>query len=169
MSAAAESHRTALADRVCAEFGFRDARGRAQRAGCLEALRALEREGQIVLPAPRTSPGRPREHRLAQLQAVPTEVSALLQDRLLDESVQHTGNGQLTLVGTARLGNLDPFYRLGLIVPRQQTCFDRRPVRFNPLRSPISPREVWERIFLDAAAGWMDEFQGQCAVATTLL
>ena len=35
-----ELHRTALADRVRATFGFRDARGRVQRAGCLKALRA---------------------------------------------------------------------------------------------------------------------------------
>ena len=35
-----ELHRTALADRVCATFGFIDAHGRVQRAGCLKALRA---------------------------------------------------------------------------------------------------------------------------------
>ncbi|WP_290652061.1 hypothetical protein [Aquisalimonas sp.] len=29
---ASEAHRTAIADRLCAEFGFIDARGRAQRA-----------------------------------------------------------------------------------------------------------------------------------------
>ena len=47
------AHRTALADRVCAEFGFHDARGRAQRSGCLKALRELEARGRIRLPAPR--------------------------------------------------------------------------------------------------------------------
>ena len=47
------AHRTALADRVCAEFGFHDARGRAQRSGCLKALRELEAWQQIRLPAPR--------------------------------------------------------------------------------------------------------------------
>jgi hypothetical protein len=82
MSEGPEVHRTALADRVCAEFGFIDARGRAQRAGCLKALRALEREGQVVLSAPRTTPGRPRGRRLKQPvappQAVPAEVSGLI-------------------------------------------------------------------------------------------
>ncbi|MEI2422292.1 hypothetical protein V6O07_18570, partial [Arthrospira platensis SPKY2] len=51
-------HRTALADRVCATFGFLDARGRMQRAGCLKALRSLERAGQITLPSACSSPGR---------------------------------------------------------------------------------------------------------------
>jgi hypothetical protein len=53
-----ELHRTALADRVCATLGFLDARGRPQRAGCLKALRALERAGQMTLPAARSTPGR---------------------------------------------------------------------------------------------------------------
>lgn len=74
-------HRTALADRVCDAFDFVDARGRAQRAGCLKALRALEREGQIVLPPARTEPG-PRRmrglgHAVAPAQGVPAEVSQL--------------------------------------------------------------------------------------------
>ncbi|MFQ5343785.1 MAG: IS4 family transposase, partial [Anaerolineae bacterium] len=77
-----EAHRTALADRVCAEFGFIDARGRAQRASCLKALRALARTGQVVLPAPRTNPGRPQGRRLKQPvpppQAVPSEVGDLI-------------------------------------------------------------------------------------------
>lgn len=47
------AHRTALADRVCGDFGFHDARGQVQRSGCLKALRELEASGQIRLPAPR--------------------------------------------------------------------------------------------------------------------
>jgi len=42
MREAPEAHRTALADRVCADFGFIDARGRPQRAGCLKALRGQQ-------------------------------------------------------------------------------------------------------------------------------
>ena len=38
---------------MCAEFGFVDARGSAQLAGCLKALNRLEGAGRIVLPAPR--------------------------------------------------------------------------------------------------------------------
>jgi len=48
------THRTALAERVCAQLGFYDARGRTQRSGCLKALRELERAGHISLPPPRT-------------------------------------------------------------------------------------------------------------------
>jgi len=51
-------HRSALAERVCAQFGFFDARGRAQRGSCLKALRELERGGHLALPAPQTRPGR---------------------------------------------------------------------------------------------------------------
>ena len=49
-------HRSALAERVCAEFAFFDARGRAQRGSCLKALRELERAGHLALPAPLTRP-----------------------------------------------------------------------------------------------------------------
>ena len=43
--------RRALGRRICAEFDFHDHRGRPQLAGCLKALRRLERDReQIVLP-----------------------------------------------------------------------------------------------------------------------
>ena len=54
---APERHRTALADQICTTWGFFDARGRPQRAGCLKALRSLERAGRITLPAARSTPG----------------------------------------------------------------------------------------------------------------
>jgi len=78
---APEAHRTAIADRLCAELGFVDARGRAQRASCLKALRVLERRGQIALPAARTCPG-PRQpcrlpHAVAPAEGVPDEAGAL--------------------------------------------------------------------------------------------
>ena len=41
MHGADDEHRTALAERVCAQFGFVDARARVQRSSCLKALRAL--------------------------------------------------------------------------------------------------------------------------------
>ena len=42
--------RSQLVDRVCAAFGFRDARGRWQRMTCLKALTVLEAEGLVSLP-----------------------------------------------------------------------------------------------------------------------
>ena len=36
---------------MCGHFGFFDARGRSQSAGCGKALRELERAGHFVLPA----------------------------------------------------------------------------------------------------------------------
>ncbi len=44
-------NRSALAEAVCKHFGFFDARGRSQSAGCGKALRELERAGHFVLPA----------------------------------------------------------------------------------------------------------------------
>ena len=43
--------RNATARRVCEAFGFLDARGRVQQASCLKALRTLDAEGLIELPA----------------------------------------------------------------------------------------------------------------------
>ena len=45
--------RVAVGRRVCAEFGFVDARGAVQLAGCLKALNRLEELGRIVLPGSR--------------------------------------------------------------------------------------------------------------------
>ena len=43
--------RSALVRATCKHFGFVDARGRAQTAGCVKALRELEHAGHFVLPA----------------------------------------------------------------------------------------------------------------------
>lgn len=45
------ANRSSLAEAVCQQFGFLDARLRAQTAGCVKALRELERAGHFVLPA----------------------------------------------------------------------------------------------------------------------
>jgi hypothetical protein len=45
-------HRSELAEAVCTQFGFFDARGRRQRGGCLKALRELEGTGHFSLPEP---------------------------------------------------------------------------------------------------------------------
>ena len=39
-------HRTELAEFLCEEWGFQDARGDLQLSGCVKALRALEAAGQ---------------------------------------------------------------------------------------------------------------------------
>ena len=46
----AHETRSSLAEAVCGHFGFLDARSRAQTAGCVKALRELERAGHFVLP-----------------------------------------------------------------------------------------------------------------------
>jgi len=42
--------RSGLAEQVCLQYNLRDPRGQLQRAGCLRALRELERVGYFVLP-----------------------------------------------------------------------------------------------------------------------
>ena len=44
-------NRAALVRATCSRFGFVDARGRAQTAGCVKALRELEHAGHFALPA----------------------------------------------------------------------------------------------------------------------
>ena len=45
------ANRATLVRATCEHFGFVDARGRAQTAGCVKALRELEHAGQFALPA----------------------------------------------------------------------------------------------------------------------
>jgi hypothetical protein len=74
-------HRTALAEALCTRFGFYDARGAPQRAGCLKALRQLEAAGDLTLPVPRTPGGRNAPRRLGvpvpAPKAVPAEAGAV--------------------------------------------------------------------------------------------
>ena len=73
--------RTGLARHLCARFGFYDARGQAQTAGCLKALGELSRAGHLALPAPRSQPRKGRPQRLLEpvpaAKGVPDEVGAV--------------------------------------------------------------------------------------------
>lgn len=51
MADGSHASRSSLAQAACGRFGFFDARGHAQSAGCIKALRELERAGHFVLPA----------------------------------------------------------------------------------------------------------------------
>lgn len=53
LAQAGSASRTECGRRVCQLFRFHDARGRPQLAGCMKALRALDADGRIQLPAPR--------------------------------------------------------------------------------------------------------------------
>lgn len=68
------SHRSALAALVCEQFGFYDARGQQQLAGCLKALRELEAAGHYTLPAARRSHQRGSPRRLREPVRSLTEV-----------------------------------------------------------------------------------------------
>ena len=67
-------HRSELAKLVCEHFGFHDARGRQQIAGCLKALRELEAAGHFVLPSAGRKIGRSSPRRLSEPVALPTDV-----------------------------------------------------------------------------------------------
>ena len=75
------NNRAAVGRRVCAEFGFVDARGSAQLAGCLKALNTLHKAGRIALPASRRRGGAPTPQRfdapVAAATAVPGTVEAV--------------------------------------------------------------------------------------------
>ena len=69
------ANRSSLARAVCQHFGFLDARRRAQTAGCVKALRELERAGHFVLPvATRRSGTAKSARRLDQPVAEPIDV-----------------------------------------------------------------------------------------------
>ena len=69
-------HRTAVAEAVCAAFGFTDARGAPQRGTCLKALRELEAAGALTLPPPARRSGPKSPRRLQAPVPVPTAVPA---------------------------------------------------------------------------------------------
>lgn len=80
----AHASRTSLAKAACEHFGFLDARGRAQTAGCVKALRELERSGHFVLPTPSRRGRRPgmvgSARRLDEPVPEPRDVPALAGD-----------------------------------------------------------------------------------------
>ena len=69
-------HRTELAEFLCEEFDFHDARGHTQRDGCLKALRELEASGHFTLPEAQGKHGPSMPKRLAVAVADPTGVPA---------------------------------------------------------------------------------------------
>ena len=73
--------RTELANQLCDRYGFFDPRGERQRAGCIKALRELERKKQIVLPSGGEQGRQRRPSRLAEgvaeAKGVPGEVSEI--------------------------------------------------------------------------------------------
>ena len=67
-------HRSELAEALCEQFEFYDARGELQRSGCLKALRELEAAGHFVLPAALSKTGRNSPRRLSEPLPPPTDV-----------------------------------------------------------------------------------------------
>jgi hypothetical protein len=73
--------RTKLADRLCDKFDFFDFRGEKQRAGCMKALRELEKKEYFALPRPCNIPSKVSPRRLAapipDAKEVPGEVGEI--------------------------------------------------------------------------------------------
>ncbi len=70
------THRTELADFLCEEWGFQDARGELQRGGCVKALRELEAAGHFTLPEAQAKNGPGTPNRLPAAVADPVGVPA---------------------------------------------------------------------------------------------
>ncbi|MDJ0863157.1 MAG: DUF4338 domain-containing protein, partial [Gammaproteobacteria bacterium] len=68
--------RSSIAQRVCERLELFNARGKPQRAGCLKALRELERAGHFVLPTARRCPKRGAPRRLDGAVEPPRDVPA---------------------------------------------------------------------------------------------
>ena len=79
--------RTELSKQLCDKFGFFDPHGESQRAGCLKALRELERKKHIVLPRPCKLRGKRSPRRLSEgvgeAKGVPGDVSEIRELRLI--------------------------------------------------------------------------------------
>jgi hypothetical protein len=69
-------HRTELAEFLCEECGFHDARGQPQRDGCVKALRELEASGHFTLPAAQAKTGPNTPRRLPEAVSDPMGVPA---------------------------------------------------------------------------------------------
>jgi len=67
-------HRSELAEFLCEQFGFYDARGQEQRGGCVKALRELEAAGHFTLPAAQAKNGPKTPKRLRAPVAEPAGV-----------------------------------------------------------------------------------------------
>ena len=73
-------HRSELAEFLCEQFGFYDARGQAQRDGCLKALRELETAAHFALPPAQAKTGPNTPKRLPEAVASPIGVPAQVDD-----------------------------------------------------------------------------------------
>ena len=71
-----EAPRSAIAERVCEHFEFFNALGRAQKSGCLDALRELERAGRFQLPPSRRQSPQSGPRRFAEPVPAPQDVPA---------------------------------------------------------------------------------------------
>lgn len=78
-----QATRTEIADELCERFGFKDARGKAQRSSCLKALRELAGAGHFTLPAAsgnRPNWKGPSPRRLETAVPVPQGVAGSVED-----------------------------------------------------------------------------------------
>ena len=100
VATAASASRTEIGRRVCALFGFRDARDRLQVASCMQALRQLERRGQIRLPAPRHGHRRCRPRCLDRPVQPPRDVPERVDQMRELALVEVRDGGQLQLWNT---------------------------------------------------------------------
>ena len=89
--------RTEFGRRVCQLFGFHDGRGHPQLAGCMKALRALDADGRIQLPAPRHERRRCRPRGLGRPVPEPQGVPARVDQVQGLELVEVTGDDQRRL------------------------------------------------------------------------
>ena len=74
------SNRSALSLSLCEHFKFFDFSGKAQKAGCVKALRTLETGGHFILPKALWTPGKRTQKRLEAPVAPPKNLPKALND-----------------------------------------------------------------------------------------
>ena len=121
-------HRTALADLVCSEFGFRSPTCAPQRASCLQALRVLDARDLIELPPPLTPGGDGRPRLLGEKVPRPAP---------LPEQVGQVGGLRVQLVDSAE--DRQVYSQLLVSIPAERSAMPAaswlsRPLRRGPRR-----------------------------------
>jgi len=111
------THRTDLANQVCTNFEFHDARGEMQTSGCLKALRELESSGHFELPQAQHKTGTKSPRRLTDPVPLPVDVPDEVNGIVALELVQVQNTDQMRIWNELML--TEHYLEAAILVGRQ--------------------------------------------------